>query len=184
LRPAQRRLVVVPEEDILGVLLGTLFGALLVVASVSDLRAYRIPNVVVVALIVLFVLAALASGGEVRWWSHLGAGLLSFALGAAFFWYRLIGAGDVKLFAAVSLWTGFDLLPAYMMYLALFGGALLVVLIVVRKAAAVLARRSSTRPRLGLPRVLVPHEDIPYGVAIAAAVVPVWESIPLWSYPV
>jgi prepilin peptidase CpaA len=170
-------------NDILGLLLGTLFAALLVVASVSDLRAYRIPNVVVVALIGLFVVAALASSDEIRWWSHLGAGFLSFVLGAAFFWYRLIGAGDVKLFAAVSLWTGFDLLPAYMLYLSLLGGALVAVLLILRRVAATVARRSSVEPRSGLPRVLIPHEDVPYGVAIAAAVVPVWNSIPLLGGP-
>ena len=81
-------------------------GALLAIACVSDLRTRRIPNVLTLSAASGAVLFHLITGG----WAAAGWSLGGFALGAALFFpvfaLRGMGAGDVKLLAAVGAWIG------------------------------------------------------------------------------
>ena len=88
--------------------------------------------------------------------------------------YRVgyMGAGDVKLMAAVSLWVGFGDLVDYVMIVALCGGGLAALLWVLRRLIEGLLTYVLASPgQVTLPRVLILDEQIPYGVAIAAAAV-------------
>jgi prepilin peptidase CpaA len=81
-------------------------GALLIVACISDLRTRRIPN----ALTFSAIAAALAfhgftGGPSVAGWSLAGCGLGAL-LFLPLFALRGMGAGDVKLLAAVGAWLG------------------------------------------------------------------------------
>src|SRR3954471_18021179 len=81
-------------------------GALLTLACISDLRTRRIPNVLTFSAAGGALLFHLVSGGwNAAGWSlaGYGAGLLLFF---PLFALRGMGAGDVKLLAAVGAWLG------------------------------------------------------------------------------
>lgn len=139
-----------------------LLTALLLAACVTDVRARRIPNALVLALTgAAFVRAAVVVwAGEPA--AGLAAGFGDAALGAAAglaLWLPLyavgaFGAGDVKLFAAAAAWLGPTGVPSATLYAALAGGVL---------GLAWLATRQ-------LPAVFTERRRVPYGVAIAAGV--------------
>jgi prepilin peptidase CpaA len=81
-------------------------GILLAVACVSDVRTRRIPNVLTLSAAGGALLFHLATGG----WSAAGWSLAGLFVGALLFFpmfaLRGMGAGDVKLLAAVGAWLG------------------------------------------------------------------------------
>jgi prepilin peptidase CpaA len=80
----------------------------------------------------------------------------------------LIGGGDVKLFAAASLWAGAGALPRLLMLTALVGGVLaLGFLIAIGQQRIAPPRPGAVPATRGALRV--GRTPIPYGVAIAAA---------------
>ena len=155
-----------PLELQLIVMLGLL--GTLVVAGVSDAARYIIPNSVVLALVGLFLVAAPFAPNSLAWPSHIGAGVAVFAVGCLLFQFRLMGGGDVKLWAACALWTGLDLLLTQVVYVTLIGVTLALALVLIRAAFERVARLLGGRARLVLPRLLREGEAVPYGVAIAA----------------
>jgi prepilin peptidase CpaA len=144
--------------------------ALLLAACAADVRARRIPNALVLAVLGAgLARAALASGlapaaaahgpyAASLWAAALGA-LVGLAAWLPFYAAGVLGAGDVKLFAAAAAWLGPQgVLPATT-YAALAGGALALVWMLRRRAPA----RAGRDARL------------PYGVAISAGVlITVW----------
>lgn len=156
------------------------YASLLGAAGFYDLWKFRIPNILVASLAILFLVAALKSYDTVPWLHHLGAGALMFALGIAVYSFGFLGGGDVKLLGATSLWMGFEFLPQYVFFVAIAGGVLALALIPVRRIVEGLVVRFAPRPELvTLPRVLIPGESVPYGVAISAGALPVMFSMPL-----
>jgi prepilin peptidase CpaA len=150
---------------------------LLVAAGATDITRYRIPNVIVYAIVVAFVVGAAFnfSWPAVGWAALAGVGM--FLLGAGLFALGLFGGGDVKLIAAMALWTGVVDLPRFLVVMSAAGGVLGVVWMVRRRrqlALAAQAAPSSDAPSSGelssdaQPRAKVPNR-IPYGVAIALA---------------
>ena len=144
----------------------TVFPVLVIVAALTDVTSFTIPNRVSALLLLAFVPAALALGrpiGEMGLdaaicFAALLAGMGMFAAG----W---IGGGDAKLLAAASLWLGLPAMPIFLLVTALSGGALAMLLMNVRS--------SWVQPYLGgapswLARLATPGADVPYGVAIAA----------------
>ena len=97
---------------------------------IHDLRTRRIPNYLTFGSAGLAFIYALVSHG----WSGLAIGIGGWALGVAlfipFFLLRGMGAGDVKLLAALGAWVGPISLLSLTFYTAISGGvmALLVVL--------------------------------------------------------
>lgn len=91
----------------LGGVVGAVFASLLVAACVSDLRTRRIPNVLVLAIALTGLGVGMAFEGPLQGGGRaimgLGAGL---ALWLPFWLLRMMGAGDVKLFAAGAAWLG------------------------------------------------------------------------------
>jgi prepilin peptidase CpaA len=143
--------------------------ALLAAAAVLDLISFRIPNAIpgaMIALFLVFLLVALASGRAMGWdeagW-HLLAGTLGLFAGMALFAAGWIGGGDAKLFAAALLWLGFDALLDYALAVSILGGALTLVLIALRRyPLPVLFMKQSWIARL------CDHEaGVPYGIALA-----------------
>lgn len=126
----------------------------LIIAAVSDLRAYRIPNILPGILILLFIVAQLVdSSSDVPWENiaHFGATLI---VGMFLFSRGWIGGGDAKLYAATALWFAANGAAA-LLFFTTISGALLALLFIV-------ARMTGLRKN-------IPKEDrrIPYGVAIA-----------------
>jgi prepilin peptidase CpaA len=178
----------VPPADLLW---RAVLTALLGAACATDLRARRIPNALVVAVLALGVaragiVAYAGADGVVPLADGPGAALLGAAVGLAA-WLPLyalgvLGAGDVKLFAAVGAWIGpRGVLPAST-YAALAGGVL---------GAAWFARAAVAARFPALAGAAVPggapgagarpagDTRIPYGLAIAAGVLAfVWGRAP------
>ncbi len=149
-----------------------LFCLLSVAAAVFDVWKFVIPNTVSVAVAVLFFPTVLLLDDPVDWPSHLGGGLLVFVVGLAAYRFRILGAGDVKLLTAVSLWAGFEHLPLYLLVVAFAGGAVAGALWLLRRLIVGLVVQVGTSPgQVTLPRVLLVNEPIPYGVGIAVAAI-------------
>ena len=81
-------------------------GTLLTLACVTDLRDRRIPNVLTGSAAIAAVLFHLVTGG----WVAAGWSIVGLVVGALLFMpmfvLRGMGAGDVKLLAAVGAWVG------------------------------------------------------------------------------
>jgi len=98
--------------------------AVLVVATFTDVRSRRIPN--------WLVLPFLALGILVCGWLHGWHGALNSVEGAALglllygilFWMGGMGAGDVKLCAAIGAWIGPSQLLISLVFTGLVGGAM------------------------------------------------------------
>ena len=145
----------------------------LVVASVSDIRRRRIPNKLVgwLALLglVFSVISLPASVGLVR---ALVSCVLGFALWIPFYMLRMLGAGDVKLFAAASCWLAPSQVVSAALLAAFAGGILSLVGLVVAHGLALTTFRIThlaREPKLLATPLAVPpgRKTLPYGVAIA-----------------
>jgi prepilin peptidase CpaA len=102
-------------------------GTLLALACVSDLRTRRIPNVLTVSAALVALLFHLGTGG----WSAAGWSLAGLLVGALLFFpmfaLRGMGAGDVKLLAAVGAWLGPGQVAIVALATSIAGGVIAVV---------------------------------------------------------
>lgn len=143
----------------------TVFPVLVIVAALTDISSFTIPNRISVLLIAAFFPAALVLArplGEVG--MDLAVCAAALIAGMGMFAAGWIGGGDAKLLAAASLWLGWSALPFFLLVTALAGGGLALMLLNVRS--------SLLRPYLSagpgwLTRLTTPGADVPYGVAIA-----------------
>jgi prepilin peptidase CpaA len=143
-----------------------LFPAMMAFAASSDLLTMTIPNRVSVIMIGGFVLLAVASGMSLEQLAlHAGAGLLVLIIAFTLFACGWIGGGDAKLAAATALWFGFDHLLSYLIYGAIFGGALTLALLQYRA----LPLPAFLLGRTWAERLHEPKGGVPYGIALAAA---------------
>ena len=158
-----------------------LFAAITLASAVVDVASYRIPNALVLLLMVLFFIVAALHWREVDWLSHLGA--LALVLGAGVFFYSFgqMGAGDVKLLAALALWAGVYALIPLLFWVSLCGLLAMLVILLLRRALPVLQARGamSAGP---LPRVLRRGEGVPYGIGIAPGALVASLSFPMWLW--
>lgn len=141
-------------------------------AGSMDLVTMTIPNRVSLALVAAFPVAAACAGlGGAAIASHLAAGALMLAVGVLMFARGWLGGGDAKLLAAAALWLGFEHLPAYLLLVAVMGGALTLLIMLYRGLAPpVWICGHAWALRLHDSKV-----GIPYGIALAVAA--------LWIYP-
>jgi prepilin peptidase CpaA len=148
-----------------------LFPALMAFAASSDLLTMTISNKLSLTLAGGFFLLTIITGmGLTAIGMHLAAGALVLTVSFGFFAMGWIGGGDAKLAAATALWFGFDYLLVYLVYAALFGGALTLLVIQFR--------RLPLPPQLArYTWILRLHEaggGVPYGIALAAAALAVY----------
>jgi prepilin peptidase CpaA len=153
-------------------LLPALVGALLLVASWTDLKAYRIPNWIPAAILGLYpvhILLARTPAVDVAW--HAAAFAAVLVPGLALFASGQMGGGDAKLLAAVSVWVGWAVPLLHLILLTtLFGAALSVVLLLCRRAPLAALANAFLRDRGWALAVLDPEtKAVPYAVAVAAA---------------
>lgn len=134
-------------------------------AAVIDIWTRRIPNWVTFGTLLGGVLINAwlhGFGGAINALEGAGLGL---ALLLPFYVMRAIGAGDVKLLAAVGSLLGPQALVSVAIYGALVGGAISVVVLLRRR---LLVRTLGDMLHGGLPRLS--GATAPYGVAIASGV--------------
>jgi prepilin peptidase CpaA len=149
-------------------------------AALKDIRERRIPNALTGALAALYPVYVLVSPTPVAWLAALGLAALVFVVGLGLFARELIGGGDVKLLAALSLWAGPEQFVWFILVTTLTGGVLSLISLWYRRwgglVEAYLAARRPV-PASGHPsgssggsadEVPDRSNTLPYGVAIAA----------------
>ncbi|MGI9386253.1 MAG: A24 family peptidase [Methyloligellaceae bacterium] len=140
-------------------------GCLIAIAA-FDLATYTIPNSISLVLIALFVCAAILLPNEISVLSHVCSFLIVFAVGLVAFRFGAFGGGDVKSWAAVALWFGLGSLPYQVGAIALIGGIFGIIMIGLRRVLASTNSRENERA-VALPKIFLPNQPIPYGLAIA-----------------
>lgn len=138
-------------------------GFIVTIAAIYDAATLTIPNWISMVLVGLFPLVALCSGSDfTEIGIHLSIGFAALLAGMVLFAFNLIGGGDAKFFAAVSLFVGLSDLASYVV-VVVFAGGLLALLIVGAKKISGFG--------LSMDWFLKRTRDgavIPYGIAIAA----------------
>jgi prepilin peptidase CpaA len=141
-----------------------LFPALMIFAAVSDVFTLTISNRVTAALALAFFPAALYIGvAPLTIALHASCGAAMLAVAVALFARGWIGGGDAKLFAAASLWLGWENIFDFSLGTTLLGGGLTVALLLWR-AFPLTAPYPAWLLRLHDRR-----EGVPYGIALSAA---------------
>ena len=156
------------------------FLLLLGLAAFKDVCERRIPNRLTGALAALYPVYVLVSPTPVAWPAAVGLALVVSVIGLGLFARELIGGGDVKLLAVLSLWAGPEQFVWFMLVTTLAGGALSLFslwyrrwggLIEAHLATFGLAVTSGRAPALAEAPAggsTAPSTTLPYGVAIAA----------------
>ena len=147
--------------------------ALLAGACASDLRTRRIPNVLVAVTAVAGLVTALVTKGFPAGLIQAGAGLgTGLAIWFPFYALRLLGAGDVKLFAAAATFLGARAAVEGSLYTALYGGVLALAFMIVDSGWSwtfLRVGQAVHQPTL-LHEGAVSKRRMPYAFAIAAGV--------------
>lgn len=103
----------------------SLLPVLMIVAAMSDVTSFRIPNWLTGLTAAAFFPMALITGMPLNEFGmHLLAGLLLFVVGYLLFAARLFGGGDAKLIAAAGLWFGTAHTMPFLVMTAIAGGVL------------------------------------------------------------
>jgi len=147
---------------------------LAVVVIYHDVRYRRIPNVVVLAALIAGLTINISYGGWRGALSSLGGIGVAFIPMFLMHVFGAMGAGDVKLFAAIGAVVGLPLVPMTFVVVVLLGG-LLAVYSMIRSRTVFSTMHGVLRMFVGIlpgwemPRFSLPADrrhTIPYGVAI------------------
>ncbi len=154
----------------------SLFGlcVLLIIAAFGDIRRYIIPNRISLAIILLyplFILGQVMDGtalGSVPWLASILTALGVLVFFTILFAFGLMGGGDVKLFAAVSLWTG-PLYTLEFLFISSISGGVLALLVHYRNRLTNKKQAPVPVPVQGpaAGKTMIAPAKVPYGVAIA-----------------
>ena len=161
-------------------LFGGVFVVLVVLACVSDVRTRRIPNNLVLALALTGIVFSL-----VRWAPLLGLRFALVGMGVGlviwigFYALGVLGAGDVKFFAAAAAWLGPSGAWRAALIAAAVGGALAVLFLLKSSRLGSALHRLALMPLTRTIEVAKLQDmsreesrrQLPYGVALAAGVV-------------
>jgi len=137
-------------------------------AAVNDVRVRKIPNAAVLAVLALYLPWAFLHPPSAAL-SALAAGGLALVVCFLMYCFRIVGAGDAKLFSAVAVFGGMKLLPGLALATVLAGGAIVLVRLAIEPRRALLLWHMRGR--------LDDGRGVPYGLAIALGAVAVfWTS--------
>jgi prepilin peptidase CpaA len=157
---------------------GASFATLLAAAARSDVMSRRIPNRLVVWLATVGAAAAVTVLREPVGLTGAVAGFgLALALWTPFWLLGVLGAGDVKLAAAIGVWLGPAGVVEASVLAAIAGGVLAVGVLMRRRRLGPLAvslalwAGALQRGRLTKPLASSTTEVLPYGVPIAVGAV-------------
>jgi Flp pilus assembly protein protease CpaA len=103
------------------------FVTLLALAALIDVRERRIPNWLTGGVAALYPIYVLVSPIATAWAVALAVTFAVFLFGLVLFARQVIGGGDVKLIAAITLWAGIDHLALFALVTSLVGGGLALV---------------------------------------------------------
>lgn len=158
------------------VLLGGLICA--AIGAASDVRSQRIPNWLTYGGAATGLVMQAIAGGWRGFLSGAGGLLIGGGVFFLFFVVRGMGAGDVKLMAAVGAWVGWQHIVLVMVITAVAGGALAVAYMVFYRRVGSTVQNMGELLRFHLTSGVKPHPEVnlndpaavrvPYGLAIAA----------------
>lgn len=162
---------------------GAVFVGALFTACVTDVRARRIPNRLVLFLLLAGIVYAAVTRGTVHGVAAAaGAAALGFAIWIPFYAFRALGAGDVKLFAAASAWLSYAAVLHAALASALIGGVLALFWFFRSQGGRLATMRLLHATRQ--PGILCEplpmtsrHQRVPYGVAMAVGLI-----VTAWRY--
>lgn len=161
-----------PAHEVAHYAVNTVLTGLLAWAAVSDVISRRIPNATVLAVLALFVVSAVIERGAGLGPQVAAAGI-AFVIGYGLYAFRIMGAGDVKLFAATALFMGTEHLAAFALATVWTGGIIAAVSLATRPRRALVMLNLRGKGDFG--------RGIPYGVAIAiGAIVVQWGYFTGW----
>jgi prepilin peptidase CpaA len=156
------------------------FLIMLGLAAFTDVCERRIPNRLTGGLAALYPVYVLVSPIPVAWPAALGLAVVVFVIGLGLFARDLIGGGDVKLIAALSLWAGPEQFVWFMLVTTLAGGVLSLVSLWYRRWGGLIDAhlaalglhtapgRAPVAPEAPAGGSTARSVTLPYGVAIAA----------------
>lgn len=122
------------------------------IASATDLWKFKVYNALTVPTLVAGLVASTWLGGLAGLSSSLLGGALGFGLLIGFHVVGGVGAGDVKLLAAIGAWLGPQLTFEVFVASSLFGGAYSAALVIARGGwLALLAELMTTHQALAWP---------------------------------
>lgn len=159
----------------LDILILGVFPGLVVLAATMDVFTMTIPNKLCLALIAAFFLAVPFSDMSlVDVGMHSLAGLLALGVTFVLFAAGVFGGGDAKLTAALVLWLGPHLTMDFVLFSAIFGGALGLLVITLRVLPTYMIAFDSGWAM----RLLSRDVGMPYGVALSGAAMVVFSQSP------
>lgn len=138
----------------------------LAAAAASDIHSRRIPNVLVLSMLVCGLLLHMAYLGGTGILTALSGVLLGFAILIPFYAFGALGAGDVKLLSGAGAFLGGWGVAVAASVTLIVGGLLGLAVIFWQRVGAVLTARF-----FSVPSTLAATTDtvtIPYSIAIAA----------------
>jgi prepilin peptidase CpaA len=150
-------------EDILQNLITLVGIALFIAAAFSDVKSFRIPNLLVAAVAWLGVTRLIVIGDPSVAFYTVGATFIVLVIGFVLFAQGFIGGGDAKLITAAGLLVGYHDMFSFLVFMGICGALISLAALVIHKYLPLYAG-----PRVAalLPRVRL---AVPYGVAIATA---------------
>ena len=156
------------------------FPVAVICAGLGDLATMRIPNRLVVTILLGYAVLAPLSGFSLQ---QLVLGVVAacvvFLLAFGAFACGWMGGGDVKLLAAAALWLGLPQVVAFLLWTSIAGGLLTLALLFYRS----LPLPEMTSGGTGwASRLHMDKTRVPYGVAIAAGSLIAFASTP-WMEP-
>jgi prepilin peptidase CpaA len=167
-----------------GMAWGAAFTLLLAVGCVTDLRTRRIPNALVLAVLAAGLAYSASTGPLPQSLVGSLAGVAAgFGIWIAFYIGGVMGAGDVKFFAAAGAWLGPAATWRAALIAALAGGVLAVAFLLRERRLGSTARRMAMAVSMKSPALLMEQNEpapggrqpLPYGVALAiGALVAAW----------
>lgn len=129
-------------HETLKICIAVLASALLLWGGLNDIRTRKIPNLSIVALLVLSLPWMALDLGAPTLMALAAAGLV---LAATFglYAFRIFGAGDAKMLSVTALFMGLGHLPYFLVFTAMAGGLLAIGSLAARpqRALAMLAMR-------------------------------------------
>ena len=127
----------------------------------TDLTQQRIPNAVILFLVVTYLPLALSAGFELDAMTYaFGSALIVFMAGFGCFSAGWLGGGDVKLAAVSALWLGHDTVISYVLWTAILGSIVTLSIMALRRKRAIDADLPFDR-----------HTSLPYGPGMALAAI-------------
>ena len=155
------------------VLVKTIYCLMFLACAITDIIWLRIPNSIVLAIFLVFVICAIGFDVKSPLLKHVLPAFVIFTIAALLFHFDKFGGGDVKLLTTATLWVGIDALPHFLIFLGIAGFILVILFRTARTPAAILLTRLQQLGGISfpMPKALLTESHVPYGVVIAASAI-------------